>query len=78
MVLNLKVCVDIKNSVVKNTRVSNTAILLRWIYGIFVALIDIFKATFVILIELYIINEYGNSGKEQTMLINITTVLFIF
>lgn len=62
--------VDIKNSGIKNTGASNTTILLGWKYGIF-------KANFAILIVLYIINEYGISGKEQTLLIYITALFII-
>lgn len=69
--------VDIKNAGVKNAGASNTTILLGWKYGVLVALIDIFKATFAIVLVLYILNENGITGKEQTLLIYISALFII-
>ncbi|WP_200411624.1 glycerol-3-phosphate acyltransferase [Virgibacillus salexigens] len=69
--------VDIKKNGVKNAGASNATILLGWKYGILVALIDIFKATFAILLVLYILNENGINGKEQTLLVYITALFII-
>ena len=69
--------IDIKNSGVKNAGASNTTILLGWKYGILVALIDIFKATSAILLVLYILNEGGIVGSQQTLFIYITALFVI-
>ncbi|GIP62996.1 glycerol-3-phosphate acyltransferase [Virgibacillus pantothenticus] len=69
--------VDIKNAGVKNAGASNTTILLGWKYGIFVALFDILKSTFAILIVLYLLKMYGISGDEQILLIYITALFVI-
>ncbi|RKQ30872.1 glycerol-3-phosphate acyltransferase [Oceanobacillus halophilus] len=69
--------IDIKNSGVKNAGASNTTILLGWKYGVFVAIIDIFKATLAILLVLYILNENGITGDLQTLLIYITLLFVI-
>lgn len=64
--------IDIKNSGVKNAGASNTTILLGWKYGILVALVDIFKATFAVLLVLYILNRNGVAGDAQMFLVYIT------
>ncbi|WP_087974486.1 glycerol-3-phosphate acyltransferase [Oceanobacillus rekensis] len=69
--------IDIKNSGVKNAGASNTTILLGWKYGILVALIDIFKATLALLLVLYILNEGGIVGSQQTLFIYITALFVI-
>jgi acyl phosphate:glycerol-3-phosphate acyltransferase len=63
--------VDIKKSGVKNAGASNTTILLGWKYGIFVALIDIFKGTVAILLVLYLLSKHGISGDTQILLVYI-------
>ncbi|WP_188456086.1 glycerol-3-phosphate acyltransferase [Virgibacillus oceani] len=69
--------IDIKNAGVKNAGASNTTILLGWKYGIFVALIDIFKATLSIILLLFILNEYGITGDTQTLLVYINALFVI-
>ncbi|WP_164214572.1 glycerol-3-phosphate acyltransferase [Virgibacillus sp. YIM 98842] len=69
--------VDIKNTGVKNAGASNTTILLGWKYGIFVALIDIFKGTLAILLVLFILHEYGITGEVQILLIYVTALFVI-
>lgn len=49
--------IDIKNEGVKNAGASNTTILLGWKYGIIVALIDIFKGVFAILLVKYLFDS---------------------
>ncbi|WP_085993470.1 glycerol-3-phosphate acyltransferase [Oceanobacillus senegalensis] len=68
--------IDIKNSGVKNAGASNTTILLGWKYGVLVAFIDIFKATFAILLVLYVVSENGIYGDMQTLLVY-TTAFFV-
>ncbi len=43
--------------------------LLGWKFGIFVALIDIFKATLSIILLLYILNENDITGEAQTLMV---------
>ncbi|GAB3045641.1 glycerol-3-phosphate acyltransferase [Virgibacillus ainsalahensis] len=69
--------VDIKNAGVKNAGASNTTILLGWKYGIFVALIDIFKGTLALLLVLFILNENGITGEAQHLLVYITALFVI-
>lgn len=49
--------IDIKNAGVKNAGASNTTILLGWKYGIIVALIDIFKAVFAVLLAKHLLSN---------------------
>lgn len=64
--------IDIKSSGVKNAGASNTTILLGWKYGVLVALVDIFKATFVVLLVLSILNQNGITGEKRILLVYIT------
>lgn len=69
--------IDIKSQGVKNAGASNATILLGWKSGIFVALIDIFKATLAILLVLFILNENGIVGDTQILYVYITALFAI-
>ncbi|WP_430788770.1 glycerol-3-phosphate acyltransferase [Virgibacillus flavescens] len=69
--------VDMKKTGVKNSGASNTTIVLGWKYGCVVALIDIFKATFSVLLLLNILNQSGMTEEVKTVLVYLNVFFVI-
>ncbi|WP_047980998.1 glycerol-3-phosphate acyltransferase [Ornithinibacillus contaminans] len=69
--------IDIKNTGVKNAGASNTTILLGWKYGIIVAIIDIFKGTFAVLLVQYIVGLADIAREDQIIFAYLTGLAVI-
>ncbi|WP_068676199.1 glycerol-3-phosphate acyltransferase [Oceanobacillus sp. Castelsardo] len=68
--------IDIKKLGSKNAGASNTTMLLGWKYGIFVALVDIFKATFAILLMVSFL-EFNGIMDEYQIILLYNTAFFV-
>jgi len=69
--------INIKKNGMKNAGASNTTLLLGWKYGIIVALIDVFKAIFSILLVMIVLNYYGVIHEAQIIYIYINALFVI-
>jgi acyl phosphate:glycerol-3-phosphate acyltransferase len=68
--------INIKNLGSKNAGASNTTMLLGWKYGIFVAFVDIFKATLAILLMASLL-EYNGIVDDYQLILLYNTAFFV-
>lgn len=69
--------IDVKKAGTKNAGASNTTLLLGWKFGVIVGLIDIFKATFAVLIVASLLGYNGITGEYYMLLLYITSLFVV-